>query len=247
VLKLKWVLTEGKLGVLTGALGTGKTTLCEFLIASLKEESLATLDPSKQVVPVFIHGAAYKSTEGLLRAVILGLEMNANGDRASLFEILRRWPQEHRERLAIVIDDVPESGADVREMDEFLRVLVDIPGIAILINGEPSKMRHFLSAMPSLRDRVQVHAELKPMRFEELKELFKLRLKNSGCARCGRLLRPNALKALHKLSKGVPRRALKAASNALHYAAENGKRIDARAVKRANRRPLLKRVFFFIR
>ena len=244
--KLKWLLSEGKLGVLTGALGMGKTTVCEFLVASVKEESLTAPDPSKQIVPILIHGATYKSAEELLRAIILGLEMDANKDRASLFEVLRRWSQEHQERLAIIIDDVPESGGDVLEVGEFLRVLVDIPNISILLNGEFKQMRHFLSKVPALLDRVQMHIELKPMNMKNFKELLALRLKNAGCTDYG-LLAQNGFESLYKFSKGIPRLALKAASNALRYAAEQDMPIDARAVKRANKRPILKRVFPFLR
>ena len=245
--KLKWLLSEGKLGVLTGALGMGKTTVCEFLVASLREENMTAPDPSTQVVPILIHGAAYKSAEELLRAMILGLEMDADKDRASLFELLRRWPQEHQEHLAIIIDDVPESGADVLEVGEFLRVLADIPNISILLNGEFKQMRRFLAEVPSLLDRVQMHIELRPMDRKNLKELLEFRLKNAGCTSYDGLLTQNGFESLYKFSNGAPRLVLKAASNALHRAAEMDVPIDARVVKEANKRPLLKRIFPFLR
>jgi len=241
--KLKWLLSEGKIGILTGALGMGKTTVCEFLVASLREESLTAPDPSKHVLPVLIHGAAYKSANELLRAIILGLEMDANKDQANLFEILRRWPQEHQERLAVIIDDVPESGADALEVGEFLRVLSDIPNISILLNGELKQMQRFLDEVPALLDRIQIHPELRPMDIKNLKELLELRLKNAGCTNCDGLLTPSGVESLYKFSKGIPRLALKAASNAIHRAAEMDVPIDARVVKKANKRPFLKRGF----
>jgi type II secretory pathway predicted ATPase ExeA len=237
------LLSEGKIGILTGALGMGKTTVCEFLVASLREESLTAPDPSKHVMPVLIHGAAYKSANELLRAIILGLEMDANKDQANLFEILRRWPQEHQERLAVIIDDVPESGADALEVGEFLRVLSDIPNISILLNGELKQMQRFLDEVPALLDRIQIHPELRPMDGKNLKELFELRLKNAGCTNCDGLLTPSGVESLYKFSKGIPRLALKAASNAIHRAAEMDVPIDARVVKKANKRPFLKRGF----
>ncbi len=245
--KLKWLLSEGKVGILMGALGMGKTTVCEFLVASLREESLTAPDPSKHVMPILIHGAAYKSADELLSAIILGLEMDADKDRANLFEILRRWPQEHQERLAVIIDDIPESGADVLEVGEFLRVLSDIPNISILLNGELKQMQRFLAEVPALLDRVQIHVELRPMNRKNLKELLELRLKNAGCTNSDGLLTPSGFKSLYKLSKGVPRLALKAASNTIHRAAEMDVPIDARVVKQANKRPLLKRAFSFLR
>ena len=245
--KLKWLLSEGKIGVLTGALGVGKTTVCEFLVASLKEENLTAPDPSKQIISLFIHGAAYKSADELLRAIILGLEMDASKDRASLFEFLCRWPQEHQERLAIIIDDLPESGADALDVGEFLRVLADIPNISILLNGEFKQMQRFLAQVPALADRIQMHIELRPMNRKNLKELLELRLRNAGCTYYNNLLTQNGFKSLYKLSKGIPRLTLKAASNAIHRAAEMDAPIDARVVKQANKRPFLKRVLPFLR
>jgi len=245
--KLKCALSDGKVCVLTGGLGTGKTTVCEFLISSLREESLTSPDPSKQVIGVFIRGATCKSADELLRSIILGLEMNPDKDRASLFDILHRWPQEHRERLAIVIDDVSESGADMREMGEFLRVLADIPGISLLLNGTPEQMGRFLNAVPPLKDRVQVTVELKPMGREQIEELIRLRLRSSGCDGWNEIVTADGLKEIYKISRGIPRRALKAASNALYLAARQDKPIDARIARRANRPPLLRRILPFLK
>lgn len=239
--KLKWVLTQGKLGVLTGGLGTGKTTLCEFLVASLREESLTAPEQSKLIVPVFIHGAAYKSMDEVLRAIMLALEMDPEKDRASMFEVLRRWPSEHSERLVIVVDDIHESRVNVKDIGEFLRVLVDIPNITILINGEPKKMETFLEKVPALRDRVQVKVEIKPMSRETLRKLLDLRLKNAGCDNGNVLLTEKGFEAVYRASKGVPRRALKAASNALRYAAMVDTPIDARAVKKGNKLSFFRR------
>jgi type II secretory pathway predicted ATPase ExeA len=243
--KLKWVLTGGKLGVLTGGLGTGKTTLCEFLVASLREESLAAPEQSKPVVPVFIHGAAYKSMDEVLRAMMLGLEMDAGKDRASMFEILRRWPREHSERLAIVVDDIHESRVNVKDIGEFLRVLVDIPNITILINGEPKRMQLFLDKVPALRDRVQVRVEIRPMSRETLRKLLDLRLKNAGCDNGNVLLTEKGFETVYRTSKGVPRRALKAADNALRFAATVDTPIDAEAVKKGNKLSFFRRSFSF--
>lgn len=225
----------------------GKTTVCEFLVTSLREDSLATSDPSKQIIPILIHGAAYKSADEFLRAIILGLEMDVNKDSASLFEVLTRWKQEHQERLAIIIDDVPESGANVQEVGEFLRVLADLPNISILLNGEFKKMQRFLGEVQAILDRVQLHVTLRPMDRENLRELLGLRMKNAGCTSHDGLLTPDGFEALYKMSKGSPRSALKIAGNALRYAAEKDLPINARVVKKANKSSLLKRVLLFFR
>ncbi len=244
--KLKWLLSEGKLGILTGGMGMGKTTVCEFLVSSLREESLNTPAPSKQIVPVLVHGAAYKSSAELLRAIILGVEMDANKDPASLFEILRRWNQDHTERLAVIIDDIPEITADKLEIGEFLRVLADLPNISLLLNGELKRMRRFLDETPALLDRVQIHVALMQMDRKSFRGLLELRLKSAGCTNYDGLLSPDGFEAIYKLSRGAPRLALKVASNALRLAAEKNLPIDTLIVKKANKRPLLRRVFRFL-
>lgn len=245
--KLKQVLSEGKVGVLTGELGLGKTTLCEFIVSALREESLSTGDPTKQIVPVFVHGAAYKSAGEILRAILLGLDMNVDRDHASLFDVLRRWPNDHQERLVIIIDDIPESGANVQEIGEFLRVLADIPSISILINGVPKHMQRFLSKVPALQDRIQLHIGLEGMSKETIKEMLKLRLKSSGCINYDGLMTPDSFDTIYKLSDGIPRLALKVASNALHLAAALDLPIDGRLVNKANRTSLASRIFSFLR
>jgi len=240
--KLKWVLTGGKLGVLTGELGTGKTTLCNFLVTAVREESLLAQDPGKNVIAVFVHGAAYKSMDEILRAIMLGLEMDPNKDRAGLFEVLRRWPKEHQERLAIVVDDIHETRISARDVGEFLRVLVDIPNITVLINGEPKRMREFLERVPALRDRVQVKVEIKPMDREKLRRMMDLRIKNAGCENGAVLLTEKGFEEIYRLSRGIPRKALKLASRALRYAARVGTPIDEKAVRKGNGISFFKRI-----
>ncbi|MGC8816740.1 MAG: ExeA family protein [Candidatus Hadarchaeum sp.] len=241
--KIKQLLLEGKVGVLTGDLGMGKTTLCEFLVSALREESLSMTDPSKQTIPILVHGAAYKSSGEIIRAILLALEMPVDKDDASLFDVLRRWHHDHQERLIIIIDDIPESGANVLEIGEFLRVLSDIPNISILINGEKNQMQRFLDKVPSLRDRVQLYVELEPMSKETIKDLLKLRLKSAGCLNYDALITPDGFDAIYKLSKGNPRLALKVADKALHLAAALDVPIDERVVKKANKVSFWRRLF----
>ena len=241
--KLKQLLLEGKVGVLTGDLGMGKTTLCEFIVSALREESLSITDPEKQTIPIFVHGAAYKSSGEIIRAILLALEMNVDKDDASLFDILRRWHYDHQERLVIIIDDIPESGANVMEIGEFLRVLADIQNISVLINGEKTQMERFLNKVPSLHDRVQLKVAQEAMGKETIKDLLKLRLKSAGCMNYDALITADGFEAIYRLSNGVPRLALKVASNALHLAAALDVPIDERVVNKANKISIWRRIF----
>jgi type II secretory pathway predicted ATPase ExeA len=196
---------------------------------------------------VLVRGAAYKTADEFLRAIILGLGMDANKDSASLFEILRRWGQEHQEKLAVIVDDVPERAANLLEIGEFLRVLVDLPGISLLLNGEFKQTKEFLARVPALLDRVQQHVVLQPLDLAQTKELLELRLKHSAGTNCDGLLTHDGVEALQKVGKGVPRSVLKAATKTLLYASRNNSVLDSQAVKKANRRPLVSRLLPFFR
>jgi type II secretory pathway predicted ATPase ExeA len=249
---LKQLLMEGKVGVLTGSLGMGKTTVCEFLTAALREESLLSQDPETQVIPILIHGAAYKSAEEFLRAIIHGLGLDANKDPAGLFEFLRRWSVEHREKLAIMVDDVPESRADFLEIGEFFRVLADLPSISLLLNGEENQMKRFLKKVPALKDRVQLWVTLRPFPFQAIQDMLRYRLKYASFPSppgiqlpAEGLIMPDGYVEIYDASNGRPRVALKIAAKALRIAADANTQIDFRVVRKAYRRPFWRGLFRF--
>jgi len=245
LIKLKEILAEGRVAVLTGGLGMGKTAVCKFLTAALREENLVFPDPSKQVVPVMIHGAAYRSAEEFLRAIITGLELDAGMDPVGMFEILRRWGIEHKEKLAIIIDDVPESTADFKELGEFFRVLADLPGISLLLNGEEKRMENFLEKIPALRDRVYLRVKLRPLTLPEVRELLITRMRYCAAEERDFMSGPitrDGFEEIYRISRGIPRKVLAAASRSLRLAAAWSSQIDTEIVRRANRTSLLGRL-----
>jgi len=241
---LKQAISNGRVAVVTGPLGIGKTSLCRYIVDELMNESLSTDDVSKQIVPVYLSGAAYRETDDFLKGIIKGLALDANRDRVTLFNILTSWPNEHKEKLAAVIDDASESGANVDELGEFLRALADVENIAIVLNGEPKRMIKFLDLNPPLRDRIQTIIELRRMTLDELKEMLTKRAKPHGVED---YISEGAFDELYKFSKGVPRAALKAASRAFELARKESKKIDRDIVKRANRVSFWAKLFGFRR
>ncbi len=237
---LKQAISNGRVAVITGPLGIGKTSLCKYIVDELMNESLSTNDVSQQIVPVYLSGAAYRETDDFLKGIIKELALDAGKDRVTLFNILTSWPNEHKEKLAAVIDDASESGANVDELGEFLRALADVENIAIVLNGEPKRMKKFLDLNPPLRDRIQTEIKLRQMTPDELKEMITKRAKTRGVEN---FISADAFDELYKLSKGVPRVALKAASRAFELARRESKKIDKKLVKRANHVSFWSRLF----
>ena len=83
-----------------------------------------------------------------------------------------------------------------------------------------------------MKDRIQTKIELKPMGAKEIEELVRKRSELVGVSD---FIEDDAYKRICKLSKGIPRRALKAASNAFRLAREKNKRIDKKIVSSANK------------
>jgi Cdc6-like AAA superfamily ATPase len=79
---------------------------------------------------------------------------------------------------------------------------------------------------------------------DELKEMLRKRVKMRGVED---YISEGAFDELYKLSKGVPRAALKAAGRAFELALKEGKKIDGNLVKRANRVSFWARLFPFLR
>jgi len=243
--RLKEVLLEGRVAVLTGGLGMGKTAVCKFLAAALKEENLVSQDPSRQAIPVMIHGAAYRSADQFLRAVISGLELDSSADPVGMFEILRKWGITQKERLVIIVDDVPESTADFKELGEFFRVLADLPGISLLLNGEEKRMENFLKRVPALRDRVYFRMRLRPLTLPETKELLITRMRYMAMEERDFMSGPvtsDGFREIHRISGGVPRRILAVSSRALRLAAVWSSPISGEIVRMANRISLKERL-----
>lgn len=236
---IKRVLREGKVAVVMGPLGIGKTALCQHLVRELMAEGVVS-DASQQVVPAFVDAAAYKSVDELIKGLVLELALDATGDRAHLSRIFTRWPQEHREKLALMIDNIAECGGDVNELGEFLRAVADVENVALILNGERKRIKKLLKTVSALEDRVQALMEVNRMNREQVDGMLKLRLKLHNCED---IFDGEAFHEIYKLSRGVPRGALKAASKSLELARTENVRIDKGVVRRANRVGIISRLF----
>lgn len=236
---IRRAMKDGKVVVVTGPLGIGKTAICLHLVQELIVEGL-TVDASQQVVPAFVDAAAYKTVDDLIRGLVLELQLDASGDRASIFRLFSQWPQTHKEKLALVIDNIAECGENVNELGEFLRALADVKNISLILSGESKRIKKFLKAASALEDRVEIGIKVRPMRREEIEQMLKLRLKMHNCED---IMDEKAFHAIYKVSGGVPRKALKAASKALEFAREKNIRVDDKVVRRANLGSIFFRLF----
>lgn len=226
---LKRAIRSGKVTVVVGERGLGKTTLCERAVADLKREEF-------QTVPVLLRGAAYGQAEDFVRGIQIGLGLDPRGSRAELVGSISDWVAMHSERLVVFVDDASECADDppvARELGDFLRAVADIGGITLVLNGEPDRMDRFLQFAPALADRVQARVVLRPLGGDAVERILRRRAELGGV---DGLITDDAYGELVRLSRGNPRSALKLASRAYELAREKGVVIDAGVVRRVGRK-----------
>jgi len=202
--------------IVTGDIGTGKTTLVRHLFDTLdRNEFIAAMIVSTQL-----------SAEDLLRSVVAAFGLDAQADDKGI--LLSRLEQHLREqfkmgrRALLVVDEAQNlSNAALEEM----RMLSNFQ------EGDKALLQSFLVGQPEFRERIFVAPELEqlrqrviathhlePMEREELAYYIEHRLKlvgwdNDPC------FTGDAVEAIYNHSAGVPRRLNTLCSRVLLYGA----------------------------
>lgn len=207
--RLQYAVEEREIAVLTGEIGSGKTTLSRALMdQNERDEIILIVNP--RLTP-----------NQLLRELALRLDITPGHYRADLVDALSdRLLKLHEEgRGAVLIVDEAQLIPSKATFDE-LRLLsnfqLDTTNlIAILLIGQP-ELRKRLShpAYRALRQRVGMWYHLAALDSEETAAYVDFRLDVAG-AKVGAVFGPGALDAVHRHSGGVPRVINNLCTNAL--------------------------------
>jgi len=223
-------LTQGEgFIVITGEIGSGKTTLVGHLVATIDRERQHVI----QIVSTQVEG------DDLLRLVAGGLGVAAEGlEKAQLLEGIEaglRAVARSGRRTLLIVDEA--QALPVSALEE-LRMLSNFQAggqalVQIFLLGQPEfrERLHGADALEQLRQRVIAVHHLEPMEPEEIEPYMIHRL-----ALVGWQGRPDftgeALDALYKGSGGVPRILNQLATRVLLYGAiESLELIDADTVE----------------
>ena len=191
------------LGMITGPSGTGKTLVTQLLLQQLDTEKF-------HAVLVLVSPGLTKT--GLLREILseLGIAVPEGVGRThDLLRILSHFIIDLREngkRLVLIIDECHFLSADCLHV---IRTIsnIEIPEcklVTSLLFGEErftARLKH--PSYESLRNRMYLRGELRPMSAEECAQYVKFRLMVAG--RMAGLFDESALAALHAQSGGVCR------------------------------------------
>lgn len=187
---------------LTGEIGLGKTTISRRILRELDDHGVETA----LVFNTFLQ------EEALLEAVARDFGLDPpRDDLHALMDGLNRFFLEKFENginCAILIDDAQELSIESLEM---IRLISNLEHnarklVQILLVGQP-ELREKL-ANPRLRQlasRVVLHGRIESFNREETAQYVHYKLATAGCGGCLDVPSP-AIRTLHRLSRGNPRR-----------------------------------------
>lgn len=216
--------------LLTGEIGTGKTTLIRHLIN--------TIDPNVQVAEI-VHSRL--NPEELIHHVLIEFELESEGQsRVTVLDRLNGFlvdSYQKKRRVLLIVDEAQnlpvESLEEIRMLsnlqtdDQFL--------MQIILVGQPQlKAKLMEPELAQINQRIAVSYHLKPLNRNEATAYIRFRLKKAG-GQVG-LFTEDAIKKAVQISRGIPRVINNVCDTAMAYAYGDGaKQIDRRIIKRVMR------------
>ena len=185
--------------VLTGEVGTGKTTLIKSLLKSRERNQRL--------------GVLYQTTVGavdLLEVLLREFEVrghyNSRTARLAAFNQFLLTAYGRGEHVVLLVDEAQNLGPEALEE---LRLLSNLqtekePLLQVILVGQPGlrdRLRH--PGLRQLAQRVAVHYHLSPLNQDETKEYINFRLARAGGSG---IFTESALEKLYEYTRGVPRR-----------------------------------------
>jgi len=227
--RLRYLVDRGGTGAIFGAPGCGKSTLLRHFIDSLGKAT--------HVVSYVDHAAC--ATVDLYRLIALGFQIEPRYRKADVLREIKdrvlKLSRGQKLRVLLVIDDahlLPRPFLDeLRLLTSFDQDSSD--DLTLILAGHPqleSNLR--LAVNEALAQRIVMRVRLRSLHPQEVEEYLAFRLALAG--RTAKLFLPEAVEAIARASRGVPRLIDRIAEHSLLIALK-GKRkeIDTEIVTEA--------------
>ncbi|MFT7005507.1 MAG: general secretion pathway protein A [Colwellia sp.] len=188
--------------VITGPIGTGKTTIARNLLATIGDEKIV----AAQLVTTKL------SPDELLELVAaefkIPLKGNSKAEVLNSIETFLIQLNKQGKRALLLVDEAQnlpsETIEELRMLSNFQ--LDDKPLIQSFLLGQ-EELKDIIQApnMEQFRQRIIASAHLKPLDIEEVKSYIDHRLQQAGCEKES-LFSDAAFEAIHERTLGVPRK-----------------------------------------
>jgi general secretion pathway protein A len=218
--------------VITGEVGSGKTTLIHYLLSKLNgngNTKTAYLFNPKLNANDFI--------QYILKD--LGVEVNGGTKSSNLYSLYQYLLKayQNNKKVILIVDEAQGLNA---ELLEEIRLLSNFETsksklLQIILVGQP-ELKKTLSQLNlrQLKQRINMRYHLNPLSKRETKEYIEKRLRTAGAK--GRLFTEKAIEEIYRRSKGTPRIINILCDNSLlNGYAQDQKNIDDKSVREAAR------------
>src|SRR5579875_1243372 len=186
--------------VLTGEVGTGKTTLLRHTLDALHRTRIHSS---------FVFNPRLDVLE-FLEFVLSDFGLTpASRTKSGMLIQLNRWLIErfgHKELCVIVIDEAQNLTG---EMLEEIRLLTNLETsseklVQIILSGQPElEMRLRQPDVRQLRQRISLWCRTQPLNLEQTEQYIQARLKIAGTTK--QIFLPESVRLIHQASNGIPR------------------------------------------
>lgn len=212
--------------VITGEVGTGKTTLVRYLLRQVSGE-----------VTVGVISNTHESFGELMQWILLAFKLDYRGkDKVEMFQIFNEFlirTHQQGKRAVLIVDEAHNMSAEVLEE---LRMLSNVNVdknqlLQLILVGQP-QLRETLRRpdLHQFAQRVAVDYHLEPLDREETAQYVRHRIAAAG-GKNEELFEVEALQAIYQHSQGIPRLVNLICDAALVYGyAEDRVQIDEQLV-----------------
>lgn len=210
------------LGVIEGEIGLGKTTLAHTMGGDFisREFSLVLLTG--------VPGGVRQTEAGVMRAIATELNMKFPRGRSSddIYRAIAEYAfKKHEEgkTTVLILDDAHELRPQgIRALLRLLNLQTQRDQIIqVLLFGQSPEMEAVITSDRAFHSRLAARVPLQPLTLEETGEMLRHRLKVAGRSEKRNIFTPDAITALHEVSRGIPRLICRTAHFACNIAALN--------------------------